>query len=384
MSGGEERQGLRRPPPCERIARHAEKIANASLVKLPTLPAERSRPYIKKGACQSGFVGISEQSRIPDGTESVKDAQHAAIARVENEIQCIPSMRRRCRHGCGLARCWLVQMRCAKCQPPAGRLRFQACHAMFPPESSVLRFADLGPAEGTGFDRRCNESSIMETDAYQFIGETGYCPRWEQGSGRWVFQRTLIITGQRLGEIAQLRAMEVAVSGQVVVWSPPRRFPIVGALPLEVERERHQALREFHRWRLVCYGNRCRAKRPGSGSNGMAARSVIRESGLHPDKWLLVCPYCGASVGPDITCMTGELLIHRWESVGRPRLEYPVAGAGIQSLGNIVDLAEWIGCSEPSQFELAYLGQQMWPDIASMLTAMTESSTRISPRWGAG
>ncbi len=207
-----------------------------------------------------------------------------------------------------------------------------------------------------------------------FIGENGYYPRWARGSGRWMFQRTLIVIGQMLGDIARLHAMEVAVSDQVVVWSPPTRFPILGALLSAVHRERQRALSELQRLSLVCYGNKCRAPKPGSGSDGIAASSAIRESGVQPDRWLLVCPFCGASVGPDIACMTDEQLIRRWESVGRPRLENPGAGAGLQSAAEIVDLPQWIGRSEPSHLELAYLGQQMSPDIGTMLTAITESS----------
>jgi len=209
----------------------------------------------------------------------------------------------------------------------------------------------------------------------RFIGENGYYPRWARRSGRWVFQRTLIVIGQMLGDIARLHAMEVAVSDQVVVWSPPTRLPILGALPSAVHRERQQALSELQRLRLVCYGDKCGAPKPGSGSDGMAANSAIRELGVQPDKWLLVCPFCGASVGPDVACMTGEPLKRRWELIGRPRLENPGAGAGIQSAAEIVDLARWISSSEPSHLELAYLGQQMWSDIGSMLTAMTENSS---------
>ena len=217
-----------------------------------------------------------------------------------------------------------------------------------------------------------------ELGGIPFIAENGYYPRWGRGSGRWVFQRTLIVTGQMVGDIARLHAMEVAVSKQVVVWSPPTRLPILSALPSAVHRERQQALSELQRSRLVCYGDKCRAPKPGSGSDGMAASSVIRESGVQPDKWLLVCPFCGASVGPDIADMAGEPLIRRWESVGRPRLENPGAGAGIQSAAEVVDLPQWIGRSQPSHLELAYLGQQIWLDIESMLTAMTESSRVVT------
>jgi len=73
-----------------------------------------------------------------------------------------------------------------------------------------------------------------ELSGIPFIGENGYYPRWARGSGRWLFQRTLIVIGQMLGPIAQLRAKEVPVSEQVIVWCPPRRVPFIGSLPSAV------------------------------------------------------------------------------------------------------------------------------------------------------
>jgi len=220
----------------------------------------------------------------------------------------------------------------------------------------------------------------METElgGIPFIGEGGYYPRWARGSGRWVFQRTLIVVGQMLGDIARLRAMQVAVSNQIIVWVPPTRLPILSALPSSVHRERQQALGSLERLRLVCYGNKCTAPKPGSSSHGMVPTSVIRESGVQPDKWLLLCSSCGLSVGPDIAGVTAAPIIRRWESSRRPALENPGASAGIQSAPTVVDLPQWIERSQPSHLELAYLGQQMWPDIEVMLAAMTERM--VSPK----
>jgi hypothetical protein len=105
----------------------------------------------------------------------------------------------------------------------------------------------------------------------------------------------------------------------------------------------------------------------------MSGSSVIREFGVQPDKWLLICPRCGASAGPDIAAITSEPLIRRWRSVGQPRLENPGAGWNIQSAAPVVDLPQWIELSKPSPLELAYLGQQIWPHIEDMLAAMTEN-----------
>src|ERR1041385_4691046 len=174
---------------------------------------------------------------------------------------------------------------------------------------------------------------MQEISGIPFIGENGYYPRWARGSGRWVFQRTLIVIGQMLGDIARLHAMEVAVSDQIIVWSPPTRFPIFGSLPSAVHRERQRALKELEPLRLVCYSEKCRAPKPGIGTDSLGESSAIRELGVQPDKWLLVCPLCGASAGPDVACMKGEPLIRRWKSVGAPVLANPGCGAGLKSVG---------------------------------------------------
>jgi hypothetical protein len=83
----------------------------------------------------------------------------------------------------------------------------------------------------------------LEVSKIPFIGEDGYYPQWARRSGRWVFQRTLVETGGILfGGIARLHAAEVAVSDQMIVWVPPTRLPILGALPSAIHRERQQAL----------------------------------------------------------------------------------------------------------------------------------------------
>lgn len=215
-----------------------------------------------------------------------------------------------------------------------------------------------------------------KTGGIPFIGESGYYPRWARGSERWVFQRTTIVIGKVGAEMATLHAMDVPVANQVVVWVPPTRLPILGSLPSAIHRERQQALDELGRLRLVCYGDKCDAAKPGSASNGLATTSVIKESGVQPDKWVLLCPKCGATVGPDIASMVAGPLVRRWESVGRPRLENPGAGWNLQPAAAVVDLPEWIERCQPSHFELAYLGQQIWSNIEGMLDAMTGNTSR--------
>jgi hypothetical protein len=205
-----------------------------------------------------------------------------------------------------------------------------------------------------------------------FIGEEGYYPKWARSSGRWLFQRTLVVIGQMLGDIALLHAAEVPVSEQMIVWAPSRQIPLLSMLPSKIHQERQLALGELGRLKLVCYGEKCSAPKPGSSSYGMAPTSVIRELGVQPNKWLLLCPSCGNSVGPDIASLSATPLLMRWASLGRPALENSAAGFGIQSATPVVDLPQWITQSQPSLLELAYLGQQMWPDIATMLSAMIE------------
>jgi hypothetical protein len=209
-----------------------------------------------------------------------------------------------------------------------------------------------------------------EIGGIPFIGENGYYPSWARGSRRWLFQRTVVVVGTTFGDIARLHASSVPVSDQMIVWSPPRRFPILGTLPSAVHRERERALTELHQVRLVCYGENCKAPKPAVGSEALTASAVIRESGVQPDKWFLLCPFCSGTVGPDISGMAREPLIMRWQSHGRPPLENPGAGAGWESIPEVVDLPKWIDDLQPSHLELAYLGQQLWPNIASMLEAM--------------
>ena len=209
-----------------------------------------------------------------------------------------------------------------------------------------------------------------EMGGIPFIGERRFYPWWTRGIGRWVFQRTTITIGRIGADMTQIHAMEVPVSNQFVVWAPPTRLPILGSLPSAVHRERQQALHELSRLTLVCYGSNCSAPKPGACSRGLKPVKVINESGVQPNNWLLLCPKCGASVGPDISTISAVPLVRRWESLGRPRLDNPGAGWNLQPPPAVVDLPQWMNRSQPSHLELAYFGSQMWPSIESMLAAM--------------
>lgn len=205
-----------------------------------------------------------------------------------------------------------------------------------------------------------------------YIGENGFYPEWARGSGRWLFQRTLIVMGRLLGDIARIHALEVPASTQIIVWSPRPRLPVLNLLPSRIHQERQIALQELRRFTLVCYGEHCDSPKPGgSHTKGLNPGAVIDEIGLYPENWFLRCPSCGECVGPDLGLIDTTSLIARWNILRKPILEHPGAAKGIKSAQPIVDLNNWIQTTDPSPLELAYLGQQMWPDIGTLMDAMS-------------
>jgi hypothetical protein len=121
-------------------------------------------------------------------------------------------------------------------------------------------------------------------NALSFIGENGFYPGWAKRASHWIFQRTMVVVGQILGDYTRLSAAEVPSSDQIIVWSPPRRVPLYCYLPSQIYRERERAIDELGLFRLVCYGNSdCCAPKPGSKSgHGLLHKSPISEKGLLP------------------------------------------------------------------------------------------------------
>jgi hypothetical protein len=148
-----------------------------------------------------------------------------------------------------------------------------------------------------------------------FLGEDGYYPPWALAAHRaqWLFQRTLASVRDDI-------ASEIAA----------RQVP--------------SAIR-----------------------NVTDIAKLIREEGITPENWRLVCPICGGLSGPDLTPVTVECLLTQWHKVARPKLENPSAGRFWRSAAPATDLDRWIRELDPTKLELAYLGQQMWPDIGKML-----------------
>jgi hypothetical protein len=195
-----------------------------------------------------------------------------------------------------------------------------------------------------------------------FVGQNGFYPLWAKGSGRWVFQRTLVTMGS-LG-VGELVALDVPVANQVIVWSPPRRSVAYWFGSKALHAERTAAVYELEQIRLRCYGRDCRTVRKRGST-----KSAVTELGVHPEKWLLACPQCAGPVGPDLNPVRPEIITAQWEGSGRPALDNPAAGADWRSAPQIVDLPAWIEKSDPSPLELAYLGQQLWPTLFAMFAA---------------
>jgi hypothetical protein len=196
-----------------------------------------------------------------------------------------------------------------------------------------------------------------------FVGQNGFYPRWAKGSGRWVFQRTLVCVGGPLG-LGELATMNVPVAHQVIVWSPPARGVGHWFGTAALQRERDSALGELEGLPLRCYGNNCRAAR----KQGFAKSAVV-ERGVYPDKWYLACPVCRGQFGPDLDRVCVEVIVSRWKHSGKPALDNPAAGADWRSAPEVVDVPRWIERSDPSPLELAYVGQQLWATMREMLVA---------------
>jgi hypothetical protein len=160
--------------------------------------------------------------------------------------------------------------------------------------------------------------------------------------------------------------MDDPASHQVIVWCPPRRTLLYRLRTGAVRAERGNAAQQLSCLPLICYA------KPDHVESRSQVVANMHE--LWPEQWLLSCPNCGGIVGPDLIRLRQEPILQRWIALHRPPLEDPHFGRLIKLSGPVVDLAEWIrkigGETGPHPLELAYLGQQLWPNINEMLAAM--------------
>lgn len=164
---------------------------------------------------------------------------------------------------------------------------------------------------------------------------------------------------------AELVAAHTPGSDQVIVWVP-RSNVLARLLPGALHQERQEALGQLANFDLRCYGEDCTL----SIGSPQQAHSVVSEDGVRPEQWRLQCPTCGGPVGPDLALLASEPIIDRWKKRGRPTMDNPGASAAFRSAPDITDLPGWVVKNDPSHLELAYLGQQLWPDAHAMLESL--------------
>ena len=130
--------------------------------------------------------------------------------------------------------------------------------------------------------------------------------------------------------------------------------------------EREPALRQLGWFTLRCYGEDCKLA-VGSPPELL---NVVFDPDSPPQRWRLQCPKCNGRVGPDLAPVSADRIILRWGSIGRPPMDNPGASAAFESVAAITELAEWVRKNNPSHLELAYLGQELWPDLRAMFDSL--------------
>lgn len=184
--------------------------------------------------------------------------------------------------------------------------------------------------------------------AVKFIGEDGYYPKWAKGEGRWAHQKVLIIT-------RTIPSLAPPEANQRLVWVPPES-KFLGLKRTKPQVEAQCASEELNQIPFVC---------PRCGWKGMG--SELDCIGDKPAYWLLECPECFALIEPDLCGLDSEVIIRQWDRLGRPALENPGAALNIVSAPPINDLRNWNDSFKPMANELAYVGQQLWPNYASFI-----------------
>ena len=183
----------------------------------------------------------------------------------------------------------------------------------------------------------------------KFIGEEGFYPRWAVSGGRWVLQKVRVQTGSML-------TFYPPEADKYLVWVPPQRG-LLGLRKVSLQDEISNSITELSRIPLKC--DQCAWEGRGNLVGYAGQRSYHAVS----------CPVCHgwASLGPDLRGLDAEAILKRWEKLGKPTLEAPGAAPNIVSIAPISDLRHWLKTFEPMPNELAYVGQQLWPDFATFV-----------------
>ncbi len=199
-----------------------------------------------------------------------------------------------------------------------------------------------------------------------FIGEDGFYPKWCTGPGRWVQQRVFTTVRGMMEEWDELA--RPAVSHEALLWAPPRGGLRSLFAPVRRGVEVQRALLELQAIRLTCVNDDWSGYDPRIQAYEWSVAPALTNEG--PATWRLRCPECGALVGHELAGLDAESIVQHWVSAGRPNLERAGAATSIKSTLPIRDLAEWLDSAQPMENELAYVGQQLWPDFRSFIEAV--------------
>ncbi|MDA8217651.1 MAG: PQQ-binding-like beta-propeller repeat protein [Dehalococcoidales bacterium] len=192
----------------------------------------------------------------------------------------------------------------------------------------------------------------------KFVGEDGWYPDWARGEGRWVSQKVLHVRAHG-GYLFEMTLTDWYKNR--LVWVPPRPG-FLGRRRISVQEEASRARAEASRLLLWC---------PTCGWRGQGREAGV--SGYAP-VWKPKCPECAEDLLPDLCQLDREAIVEMWETRGKPALEPPHASMELASVMPISDLRQRLSFREWSGEELAYVGQQLWPDLASFLQ---DTSSRL-------
>ena len=182
----------------------------------------------------------------------------------------------------------------------------------------------------------------------RFIGQDGFYPKWAQGLGRWTHQNVRVQTGS-WPLIFPPEAYEY------LAWVPPKKG-LFGQRKISLQDEISDSIRELHYIPFVCTA--CPWEGTGRELDYAGERSY----------YALKCPKCYSSLEPDLRGLNKRIIIEKWVDSGKPVLESPGTAPNIVSTKPIIDLEHWIRSFKPMPNELAYVGQQLWPNFATFIS----------------